>query len=50
LLTSLAEHDFAGPLLIEHEDLLSAPAEGIASARDYLSGLACLEAGQERTW
>ncbi len=46
LLSALAERGYAGPVLIEHEDLLSSPSDGIRAARDFLTPLRDVSAGR----
>jgi sugar phosphate isomerase/epimerase len=51
LLTALAEREYAGDLLIEHEDLLSSPEDGLAAAAGFLRPLAAtVSVGNRRTW
>jgi len=50
LLSALAERGFSGPVLIEHEDLLSAPADGLRAARDFLAPLLDVTTGLTRSW
>lgn len=50
LLSALADRGYAGPVLIEHEDLLSDPVDGITGARDYLLPLLGVSAGHARSW
>jgi sugar phosphate isomerase/epimerase len=50
LLSALAERGFNGPVLIEHEDLLSSAADGVLSAREFLTPLLSVCAGHARSW
>lgn len=50
LFSALAERGFRGPVMVEHEDLLCRPEDGLDQARQFLDPLTRLSSGHGRTW